>query len=315
MPTASAICVEAFEKRYGDVRAVNGVSFSVHPGEVFGLLGPNGAGKTTTLEAIVGLRTPSAGQIKVLGHDPHLQREKVLPLIGVQPQEASLFPTLTVEETLSLFASLYSRARDVTKTIELVGLTSKRRAYIKDLSGGQRQRVLVAVALISDPQILFLGEPTSGLDPQARRQLWSVVEEQRNARRTVMLTTHYMDEAERLCDRIAIIDRGTIVALGTPTELIDRYVPERRVLFELPPHADPSPLNDLPAIAQLNTRATPAGTQVSLATRQMERTLRSLTEMADLMGGLRGLRIEAGTLEDVFLHLTGRPIREEGASA
>src|ERR1700704_4530651 len=207
-------------KRYGDVTAVDGLDLEVRAGECFGLLGPNGAGKTTTVEILEGLNTPTAGQVEVLGmrwdRDEHALRER----IGVSLQETHLPDKLTVEEVALLFRSFFSRGREVREVLDLVGLREKRSSWVEKLSGGQKQRLAVACALVSDPDLLFLDEPTTGLDPQSRRQLWDVVQGFKARSKTVLLTTHYMDEAERLCDRVAVVDHGKVIAVGTPTELI-----------------------------------------------------------------------------------------------
>jgi len=230
---AAARCLELV-KRYGDVTAVNGLDLEVRAGECFGLLGPNGAGKTTTVEILEGLTAPTSGTVEVLsrawgaGDDNDLRQH-----IGVQLQETQLAEKLTVAETVRLFRSFYRRGRDVDAVIRLVALDEKRNARVGKLSGGQRQRLAVACALVSDPDLLFLDEPTTGLDPQARLKLWEVVEEFRRRGGTVILTTHYMEEAERLCDRVAIMDHGRVIALGTPAELIAALGADQIVEFSV----------------------------------------------------------------------------------
>ena len=224
MSVATDIAVRTTDlvKRYGEVLAVDGLSLEVRRGECFGLLGPNGAGKTTTVEILEGLLDPTGGEVEVLGQrwevDPAALRQR----LGITLQETHLPDRLTVAEVVELFRSFYRRGRDVEEVLALVSLAEKRRTWYEKLSGGQKQRLAVACALVSDPELLFLDEPTTGLDPQSRRQLWEVVLRAKAEGRTVMLTTHYMDEAERLCDRVAIIDRGKVIALGTPRELIAR---------------------------------------------------------------------------------------------
>ena len=208
------------QKRYGDVVAVDGLSLSVRRGECFGLLGPNGAGKTTTIEILEGLLAPDAGDVQVLGlrwaSDEHELRQR----LGIQLQETQLADKLTVEETLKLFRSFYRRGRDVSELLQIIGLEAKRTSWVSKLSSGQKQRLSVACALAGEPDLLFLDEPTTGLDPQSRRQLWGLLERFRAAGGTILLTTHYMDEAEVLCDRVAIVDKGKVIALDTPKALI-----------------------------------------------------------------------------------------------
>src|SRR4051812_22671433 len=236
-PTHSLL-VEGLRKHYGDVRAVDGLDLSVAPGECFGLLGPNGAGKTTTIEICEGLLAPDSGDVELLGlrwdRDEHELRQR----LGIQLQETELAGKLTVEETVRLFRSFYARGRTVDDVIRLVQLDEKRDARLAKLSGGQRQRVALACAIVGDPDLLFLDEPTTGLDPQSRRQLWELITDFKARGRTIMLTTHYMDEAQILCDRVGIVDHGKVIALGTPRELIGSLGAEHVVDFAL---ADGSP--------------------------------------------------------------------------
>jgi ABC-2 type transport system ATP-binding protein len=232
MSSNLAIRCAGLVKRYnGDVLAVDGLSLEVQRGECFGLLGPNGAGKTTTVEILEGLLEPTAGEVEVLGQRWDEDASALRQRLGITLQETHLPDRLTVAEVVALFRSFYRHGRDVEEVLALVSLTEKRRAWYEKLSGGQKQRLAVACALVSDPELLFLDEPTTGLDPQSRRQLWEVVLRTKAAGRTVMLTTHYMDEAERLCDRVAIVDHGRVIALGTPRELIARLVGEEVVEF------------------------------------------------------------------------------------
>lgn len=215
------ISVENLRKTYGDLKAVDGVSFSVERGEIFGILGPNGAGKTTTLEMIEGLRKIDSGQVEVAGVDVDEKPNDVKSQIGVQLQSSSFFDYLNLKELLVLFGNLYQRKVDPDKLLENVELTEKSKSYVKHLSGGQKQRFSIASGLVNDPRVLFLDEPTTGLDPQARRHLWGLIQKIRADGKTIVLTTHYMDEAEVLCDRVAIIDRGKIIALDTPDNLVN----------------------------------------------------------------------------------------------
>src|SRR5215468_9047331 len=221
MDNSPAIRCRGLVKDYGTLRAVDGLDLEVRAGECFGLLGPNGAGKTTTVEILEGLLPPTSGDVELLGrnwkNDGHSLRQR----LGISLQETNLADKLTVEETLRLFRSFYASGTEVDELLELVSLTDKRNAWYVKLSGGQKQRLAVACALVGDPEILFLDEPTTGLDPQSRRQLWGLIERFKSEGRTVLLTTHYMDEAQRLCDRVAIVDKGKVIALGTPRELIE----------------------------------------------------------------------------------------------
>ena len=245
-----AVRCQNLQKRYGDVVAVDGLSFEVRRGECYGLLGPNGAGKTTTIEILEGLLTPDGGDVEVLGHHWKTDEQQLRQRLGVQLQETQFTDKLTVEETLRLFRSFYNRGKTVEELLALVELESKRRSWVVKLSGGQKQRLSIACALAGDPDLLFLDEPTTGLDPQSRRQLWGILTRFREAGGTVLLTTHYMDEAETLCDRVAIVDHGHLIAEDTPKNLITALAAPKVVVHE-------------------------------------------------------------GTLEDVFMSLTGRHLREE----
>src|SRR5580700_8887712 len=224
-----AIEVKGLQKSYGDVHAVRGIDFEVATGEVFGLLGPNGAGKTTTVEILEGLRPRTSGDVKVLGRDPGVEVKALKDRIGVCLQSTNLPDKITVRESLALFAAFYSRNTDRDKLLQRLQLWEKRNEYYSHLSGGQKQRVALALALVNDPQMIFLDEPTTGLDPQVRLEIHSLIEELKAAKRTILLTTHYIEEAERLCDRVAIIDEGKIVALGSPHELQERVFGQSRI--------------------------------------------------------------------------------------
>ena len=229
------IQVEQLIKHYGEVKAVDGISFRVESGEVFGMLGPNGAGKTTTVEIIEGLRLADSGGVTVLGLDVARVPAKIKQRIGVQLQAPTLMPLLTIEETLRLFAGFYERSLPVTELLTMLSLEESRNILVKNLSGGQQQRLSVAMALVNDPDIAFLDEPTTGLDPQARRGLWSVIEEMSKKGKTIFLTTHYMEEAEHLCGRVAVIDHGRIIAMDTPDDLVTGNFEESAVQFEMDP--------------------------------------------------------------------------------
>ncbi|MCL5040552.1 MAG: ABC transporter ATP-binding protein, partial [Firmicutes bacterium] len=245
------ILVSQLRKSYGPVRAVDGLSFRVGPGEVYGLLGPNGAGKTTTVETLIGLRNRDGGEVKVLGLDPEHQSRELKTRIGVQLQASSLYPRLTVRETVRLFANFYPKPLPADEVIALVGLKEKAKVQTRSLSGGQLQRLAAALALIGDGEIIFLDEPTTGLDPQARRGLWDLIQDLKHRGKTVFLTTHYMDEAERLCDRVAVVDHGQIIAEGPPRVLIEAYFRERAVEFVKPKSFSGEQLTKLPGVQRV----------------------------------------------------------------
>lgn len=304
-----AIRVEHLVKCYGPVRAVDDISFQVRRGEVFGMLGPNGAGKTTTAEIVEGLRQADSGTVSVLGIDVTRAHGEIKQKIGIQLQSPSLLPLLKVEEILDTFAGLYRHSLPVTDLLELLSLQESRTILVKNLSGGQQQRLSVAMAFVNDPEIAFLDEPTTGLDPQARRGLWSVIESMRSRGKTIFLTTHYMEEAERLCDRVAIIDHGKIIALDTPQNLIRKYFEEKAIQFEMehPPSTD-----DLQNLEGVNTVAT-EGADVIIYSKSIPVTMSALLQFAEKQNftdQLKDLHVREATLEDVFLKLTGRKIRE-----
>ena len=299
-------------KRYGNVVAVAGLDLTVETGECFGLLGPNGAGKTTCIEILEGITVPDAGAVEVLGrswadgHGARALRER----LGIQLQETQLAEKLTVDETLRLFRSFYQRSHTVEEVLQLVELEEKRRAWVGTLSGGQKQRLSVACALVSRPDLLFLDEPTTGLDPQSRRQLWEIVARFRAAGGTVLLTTHYMEEAERLCDRVAIMDHGRVIAQGSPRALIASLGAEHMVEFALaggaaaPGHDE---LEQLPGV-----RAVRAGPdRVALTVSEVHRAVPALLALLEQRGSeLSMLATHHATLEDVFVALTGRQLRD-----
>ena len=308
-----AIHVEDLIKDYPGLRAVDGVSFDVERGEIFGLLGPNGAGKTTTIECLEGLRAPSDGTLSVLGLDPQRQRYALREMIGVQLQTTALYERMRVREALELFASFYRNgspyADDWESLVGPLGLSDKMDSYYVGLSGGQKQRLHIALAIIHDPEIVFLDELTTGLDPQARRAMWELIQRIRDQGTTIFLTTHYMEEAEVLCDRVAILDHGTILALDTPEALIAQVGGETRIFLTLKdPGAIPG-LNDIADIhhvEHLDGRAVVYSEPASVTS-----VLRQLLRRADENGWrLRDLHVERATLEDVFLALTGREMRE-----
>jgi ABC-2 type transport system ATP-binding protein len=297
----AAIVAEDVRKSYGELRAVDGVSFSVAEGEFFGILGPNGAGKTTILEIVEGLRKPDGGSVRLLGQSPWPRRIELLPRIGVQLQASSFFEKLTAREQLETFASLYGvGAARITEMLELVGLTDKANTREDKLSGGQRQRLSIACALVHDPDVVFLDEPTAALDPQARRNLWDVLRAIQDRGKTILYTTHYLDEAEILCDRVAIMDHGRILALDAPATLVRGLDAPTHVLLEvgaLPVEA----ARTLPGADSVSTDEV----SLSISTRAPTAVLAALAER----GSLDGLQVRTATLEDVFLQLTGREYR------
>ncbi|MBE3577239.1 MAG: ABC transporter ATP-binding protein [Limnochordales bacterium] len=312
MTATVAIEVHDLVKRYGDLVAVGGVSFTVYQGETFGLLGPNGAGKTTTLEIIEGLRRADSGRVVVQGIDVFTHPRKARELMGVQLQEAGFFEKLTVAETIATFGRFHQKSVPVEQLLARLQLEEKARTLVENLSGGQRQRLSIALALVNDPQIVFLDEPTTGLDPQARRNLWDIIRSIRDEGRTVILTTHYMDEAEELCDRVAIMDQGKIIAIDTPVNLIQTYAPGAKVYIT--PHREEEgeriaeQLRSLPGVEGVGKNG---NGEIRLDTEQLEATVGALVELG--RGGevqYRSMRIEVSNLEDVFLKLTGRRLRE-----
>jgi ABC-2 type transport system ATP-binding protein len=303
-----AIEVDGLEKRYGEVHAVKGVSFAVARGETFGILGPNGAGKTTTLEMIEGLTRPDSGSIAILGNAVWPNPTRVQSHIGVQLQKNALFENLTAAELLDLFARFYGVPLEgrAPRLLALVGLEEKADSQAQQLSGGQQQRLAIALALVHDPEIVFLDEPTTGLDPQARRNLWEVIRAVAAENRTVVLTTHYLDEAETLCDRVAIMDGGRIIALDSPQALIGGLHGRSRVLFE----GDGLDEDSLAALEGVESVMHVDGAY-ELTSLEPQRTLLGLVALAEERGvEMRGLSVRQPTLEDVFLEATGTEFRE-----
>jgi len=303
----AVIAVDDVRKAYGDVKAVDGVSFQVTKGEIFGLLGPNGAGKTTTMEMIEGLHAPDSGEIHVLGMDVRKSATAIKNRIGVQLQTAALYPQLTVAELLALFGKFYARSQPVDRLLDDLELGEKRDAQTKNLSGGQRQRLSVALALVNDPEVVFLDEPTTGLDPAARQGLWSVVRRLQQDGRTILMTTHYMEEAEELCDRLAIMDHGKILDSGTADELIGRRFHERGVHFGRAGAPNDDRLKALPGVSRVSHEAD----EVVLYTSDVPATIAALLELTSRAGTEpANLMVRRASLEDVFLELTGRALRD-----
>jgi ABC-2 type transport system ATP-binding protein len=301
------IQVSGVRKTYGSTVAVDEVSFEVHDGEIFGLIGPNGAGKTTTMECIEGLRKPDRGTISVLGFDPFRQVYKLQDRIGVQLQQAQLQKRIKVWEAVDLWASLYQkRTIDGENLLEQLGLTDKRNAWFMNLSGGQKQRLFIALALINDPEVVFLDELTTGLDPQSRRAIWELVRGIRERGKTVFLTTHLMEEAERLCDRVAIIEHGRIIDIDSPRNLVDRHCPERTVILST---ADPLAETRFRSIQGVDS-VTAAGTEFTISGRNDDLVTDVIQRLSENSIRVTDFRTILPNLEDVFLKLTGHSIRE-----
>jgi len=304
---APIVQVQDLRKNYGPVEALCGVSFEVREGEVFGLLGPNGAGKTTTVEILEGLRTPDGGSVRVCGLDPQRSGAAFKQEIGAVLQSTALPEKLQVGEALELFASFYRRGRKAAGLLERFGLAEKKSTFYAALSGGQKQRLALALALVHDPKMVFLDEPTAGLDPQVRREMYEIIEELRQEKKTLLLTTHYIEEAERLCDRVAIIDFGRVMALGTPRELKSRSAGTTRIEVRLARPEEDGALQKLEGVA--DCRAFQA-TYV-LHSHRPPQTLVALVKYLEAQGNeLQSLEIASPSLEDVFLELTGRRLRE-----
>jgi ABC-2 type transport system ATP-binding protein len=306
---AVALRCRGLVKRYGHVVAVDGLDLEVQAGECFGLLGPNGAGKTTTIEILEGLLTHDDGEVEVLGTSWGRHERVLRQRLGIQLQETQLTDKLTVLETLRLFRSFYDRGRAVDEVLDLVELASKRSSWVGNLSGGQKQRLAIGCALVGSPDVLFLDEPTTGLDPQSRRQLWTLLQAFRQEGGTILLTTHYMDEAELLCDRIAIVDQGRVIAAGTPRALIASLGAEHVVEFALEGHAPPplDVLGGLPGVIDVRRE----DDRVLLVAAEVHRTVPALLGLLDeRRATLSLLTTHSATLEDVFVKLTGRHLRD-----
>jgi ABC-2 type transport system ATP-binding protein len=306
-----ALRIRNLRKTYKDVVAVDSIDLDVDAGECFGLLGPNGAGKTTTIEICEGLLTPDGGTVELLGRNWIDHAQELRDLLGIALQETQFSEKLTVFETLSMFRSFYRRNLTVAEAIALVQLESKLDSRVGTLSGGQKQRLALACALIGDPQFLFLDEPSSGLDPQSRRQIWELVERLKSAGRTILITTHYMDEAERLCDRIAVMDLGRIIALDTPRRLIASLGAEHLIEFsmgETSPPPDAAAWSGLEGVRQVKVDGATVRLEVAELHRAVPAVLEELTRREIPM---TELRTRSATLEDVFVSLTGRHLRDE----
>ena len=295
----------------GKLEAVRGLNLEIQTGECFGLLGPNGAGKTTTIEILEGLLAPTSGEVSILGHRWRDHEREMREWLGISLQETRLSEKLTVRETIELFASFYRQPRACEEVLEQLQLTEKADSWVGKLSGGQRQRLAVATALVCNPKILFLDEPTTGLDPQSRRQLWDIIRQFQRDGGTVLLTTHYMDEAERLCDRLAIVDHGQIIAEGSPADLIDRLGGHHVVEFSVSGYSDGAVLQDWNGLPSVESVREDDG-MIALNVKQPHLTIPALLDAIDKQGRqLQHLTTRQASLEDVFVQLTGRHLREQ----
>ena len=304
-------CRNLFKTYDGGIEAVRGLDLDIHRGECFGLLGPNGAGKTTTIEILEGLLQPTSGEVEILGRNWGAHQRELRELLGISLQETRLSEKLTVRETLRLFSSFYKNPSSPEVVMEEMALTEKADTWVGKLSGGQRQRLAVAAALVGNPSVLFLDEPTTGLDPQSRRQVWEIVRQFQQRGGTALLTTHYMDEAERVCDRLAIIDHGKIIAEGTPLELIKRHCGQNVVEFAVAPPMDGAAGETWKMLPGVESVYEEDGL-TSLSVREAHQTIPALLEAVEQRGSrLIHLTTRQASLEDVFVHLTGRHLKEE----
>jgi len=301
--------VAGLRKNYGAIEAVKGVDFEVCAGEVFGLLGPNGAGKTTTVEILEGLRPRSGGRVSVLGCDPEVQPRELKDRVGVCLQSTRLPDKIKVREAIEVFSALYTRNVDTAQLLKRLQLWEKREAQYATLSGGQKQRLALALALLNDPQVLFLDEPSAGLDPQARLEIHQLVLELRREKRTILLTTHYIEEAEKLCDRVAIVDEGRIIALGTPREIQERTLAHSTIEIEC---ERPVPAGDLPAWRYADKVSLDDGrVKIAVVSTRPARAIVEMVKWLDEAGiGLADIHIKRPSLEDAFIELTGKSLRE-----
>jgi ABC-2 type transport system ATP-binding protein len=309
MSTSAIISVHGLRKSYAALEAIRGIDFEVGAGEVFGLLGPNGAGKTSTVEILEGLRPRSGGEATVLGFDPERQKQQLKDRIGVCLQATNLPAKIRVQEAMELFASFYTRSVSSEQLLKRLQLWDKRAANYETLSGGQKQRLALALALINDPQMLFLDEPTTGLDPQIRLEIHGLIEEMKGEKRTVLLTTHYIEEAERLCDRVAIMDEGKIVAMGTPRELQQRSRSRSRIEIVCAQSLNGGGLPDWPDA--VDSALTPDGRGLTVHSTRPARTLFEIMRWMDQQGlQVEDVHLKRPTLEDVFVELTGKRLRD-----
>ena len=304
-----AISVRSLHKSYGDFEAVRGIDFEVETGEVFGLLGPNGAGKTTTVEILEGIRQRTSGDVLVLGYDPDKQKKQLKDRIGVCLQSTNLPDKIKVHEALELFGALYSRMADPNMLLKRLQLEDKRNANYSTLSGGQKQRLAIALGMINDPALLFLDEPTTGLDPQVRLEIHALVTELRSEKRTILMTTHSIEEAERLCDRVAIVDAGKVIAIGTPTELKEKSAGKSTISIACNQAMDPTAMPEWPEA--ISSKLTEDNKRLTVASAMPARTLVEIIKWVDAQAlGLEDVQLSRPTLEDVFIELTGKKLRD-----
>lgn len=300
--------VDNLTKKYGELTAVDNISFSIDKGEIFGLLGPNGAGKTTTVEMMEGLRKPDSGSIEICGIDALKKPGNIKELIGAQLQSTTIYDQIRVKEVIDLFGNYYKKSIPSSKLLEEVSLTDKKNAFYRTLSGGQKQRVAMALAIVNDPEVLFLDEPTTGLDPQARRNVWSIITNLRKRGKTIILTTHYMEEAEQLCQRVGIIDKGEIIALDTPSNLIANTGLKSSIEFSVSQEDSEKILQGLKGIGKVTQQS---DNKFILNTKESSKALKELTRFSDKNNiNMDNISVRKATLEDVFLSLTGRGLRE-----
>ena len=305
----NAISVHSLRKSYGDFEAVKGIDFEVKSGEVFGLLGPNGAGKTTTVEILEGIRQRTSGDVTVLGLDPDKQKNQLKDRIGVCLQATNLPDKIKVKEALDLFASFYTKNVDPDVLLKRLQLWEKKDVFYSTLSGGQKQRLAIAMGLVNDPALLFLDEPTTGLDPQVRYEIRDLLEELKAEKRTILMTTHYIEEAERLCDRVAIVDGGKVIGIGTPRELQERSAVSSTIEIQVERTLSGMALPDWPDAGKLTL--SDDGKRLTVASARPARTLVEMVKWIDVQGlGLVDLYLKRPTLEDVFIEMTGKKLRD-----
>ncbi len=305
--STAIIEVENLTKRYGEVEALRGVSFSVNEGEVFGLLGPNGAGKTSTVEILEGLRTPTSGKVSVCGLDPQSSGVAYKYVMGAALQSTALPDKMRVREAIDLFGSFYPHHRETADLLKRFGLEEKKNALYSSLSGGQKQRLALAMAIVNDPKVIFLDEPTAGLDPQVRHEIYGIIEELKQEKKTILVTTHYIEEAEKLCDRVAIVDHGKVIAMGSPRELKERSGSVTRITVRLAHPETNGALNTLEGVSECRTESD----EYLLYSTKVPRTIVALVKhLEEKNNELVSLDIAAPSLEDIFLELTGRRLRD-----
>lgn len=306
------LCIVVYDlyKYFEEVKAVNGISFEVEKGKVFGLLGPDGAGKSTTLETLIGLHSRDGGEINILGFDPAKSKKKLHKKIGVQLQSPALYDKLKVKELVSLFASCYQNPFSIEESINMVNLKNKKEEYIESLSGRHKHRLALALAIVSNGEIIFLDEPTTGLDPQSRRNIWDVIDKLKKMGKTIFMTTHYIDEAEKLCDKLVIIDQGKVIIQGTPTQLIEKHFEEDTIEF-VNPSFTKEEIGVLASLSNVTGQKFNKNDNILLFTMDAERTIADLFAYSKKQRKpIRNLNLRKPTLEDLFIKLTGKEIRE-----